>query len=129
MEVLERPLPPLPNSWTSLPSAFVHSARRKPSAPCVADSTGAKLTYAETFLRAAALARVLSRSLGPQIYVGVMIPPTVHGAVANLAISFLGKIPVNLNYTASQAIVDSSIDQCGITHVLTSQRALEKFKI
>ena len=124
-----RPLTPLPKWWTSLPRAFVHSARSRPSAPCFVDSTGTKLNYGETFLRAVALSRVLSRSLGSNPYVGIMIPPTVHGAMANLALSLLGKIPVNLNYTASQSIVDSSIDQCGITHVLTSQRVLDKFKI
>lgn len=125
----DRPLAPLPSTWTSLPRAFVAMARSRPSSPCVADSTGTKLTYSETFLRASALAKVLSRTVGPAKFVGVMVPPTVHGAVANLALALLGKVPVNLNYTASQAIVDSSVDQCGITHVLTSGRVLDKFKI
>ena len=125
----DRPLSPLPSHWRSLPRAFVHSARSKPKAPCLIDSTKTTLTYGETFLRAAALARILKRMLGPEEYVGVMIPPTVHGALANLAVALLGKVPVNLNYTASQTIVDSSIDQCGITHVLTSRRVLDKFKI
>jgi len=58
-----------------------------------------------------------------------MVPPTVPGAVANLAVSFWGKVPINLNYTASQAMVDASIDQAGITHVLTSAKVLERFKI
>ncbi len=58
-----------------------------------------------------------------------MIPPTVHGAMANVALALLGKIPVNLNYTASQSLVDSSVAQCKITHVLTSKRVLDKFKI
>jgi len=127
--VPDRPLAPLPKGWTSLGRAFVTSARARPSAPCLADSTGTKLAYGETFLRASALARVLGRIVGTGRYVGVMVPPTVHGAVANLALTLLGKIPVNLNYTASQGIVDSSIDQCGITHVLTSGRVLDKFKI
>ena len=55
--------------------------------------------------------------------------PTVPAAVANLAVSLRGKIPVNLNYSASQALVDSSIEQCGITHVLTSSKVLDRFKI
>ena len=50
-------------------------------------------------------------------------------AVANLAVSLWGKIPVNLNYSASQEVVDSSIEQCGITHVVTSAKVLDKFKI
>ena len=88
----------------------------------MADTTGTSLSYADTFLRAVALARVLERELGPEEHVGVFVPPSVPGAVANLALALLGKIPVNLNYTASQAVLDSSIDQAGITHVLTSRR-------
>jgi acyl-[acyl-carrier-protein]-phospholipid O-acyltransferase/long-chain-fatty-acid--[acyl-carrier-protein] ligase len=49
--------------------------------------------------------------------------------VANLAVSLRGKVPINLNYTASQAIVDASVDQAGITHVLTSAKVLDRFKI
>ena len=125
----DRPLSPLPRAWTSLARAFVATARRKPKALALADSTGTALSYGETFLRAAALARVLGRTLGEGPYVGVLIPPTVHGAMANLALALLGKVAVNLNYTGGQAVVDSSIDQCGMTHVLTSRRVLDKFKI
>ena len=128
-ETPDRKLAPLPKSWRSLPRSFVHTARRKPLALALVDSTGTSLTYRDAFLRASALARVLSRTLGPEPYVGVMLPPTVHGAMANLALSLLGKIPVNLNYTASQSLVDRSIDQCKISHVLTSKRVLDKFKI
>ena len=93
------------------------------------DSTGATLTYGDTFLRALVLGRVLSRTWGPARHVGLMVPPTVPAAVANLAVTLWGKIPVNLNYTASQDVVDSSIEQCGITHVLTSAKVLDRFKI
>jgi acyl-[acyl-carrier-protein]-phospholipid O-acyltransferase / long-chain-fatty-acid--[acyl-carrier-protein] ligase len=75
------------------------------------------------------LARVLEREWGPATHIGLMVPPTVPAAVANLAVSLRGKIPVNLNYTASQALVDSSIEQCEITHVLTSSKVLERSKI
>jgi acyl-[acyl-carrier-protein]-phospholipid O-acyltransferase/long-chain-fatty-acid--[acyl-carrier-protein] ligase len=95
----------------------------------MADSTGAKLTYADTLLRALALGRVLARELGTSRYVGLLIPPTVPSAVANLAVSLWGKIPVNLNYTASEETINSAIDQCGISQVVTSRKALDKFKL
>ena len=47
--------------------------------------------------------------------------------MANLALTLIGKIPINLNYTASQSIVDSSVEQCGITHVITSRKVLDRF--
>jgi acyl-[acyl-carrier-protein]-phospholipid O-acyltransferase/long-chain-fatty-acid--[acyl-carrier-protein] ligase len=95
----------------------------------MADSTGASLTYGQTLIRALVLGRVLARNWGPADHVGLLIPPTVPGVVANLAATLWGKVPVNLNYSASQSLVDASIDQCGITHVLTSAKVLDRFKI
>lgn len=123
------PLQPLPEHWRSLPRAFAHQARAHWRKTAVADSTKVTLTYGETFTRAVVLGRVLRRRLGPETYVGVLLPPTVAGAVANLALSLIGKVPVNLNYTASQGLVDSSIDQCGIQHVLLSRKVVDKFGI
>jgi len=95
----------------------------------MADSTNATLSYGDTLLRAVVLARILKRTVGPGPYVGLLLPPTVHSTVANIAIALLGKVAVNLNYTASQSLVDSSIAQCGITHVITSRKVLDKFGI
>jgi acyl-[acyl-carrier-protein]-phospholipid O-acyltransferase / long-chain-fatty-acid--[acyl-carrier-protein] ligase len=124
-----RELPPLPAQWRSLPRAFVVQARTLAARTAMADSTGATLTYGQTLLRALVLGRVLERLWGPADHFGLMVPPTVPSAVSNLAVSLSGKIPVNLNYSASQAQVDYSIDQCHITHVLTSARVLDRFKI
>ncbi len=106
----EHPLPPLPSHWHSLPRVFVHQARAHRGRQAVADSTGVRLTYRQTLLRALALGRVLERTLGPAPFVGLFLPPTVPTVVANVALALWGKIPVNLNYTASQGLVDASID-------------------
>jgi acyl-[acyl-carrier-protein]-phospholipid O-acyltransferase / long-chain-fatty-acid--[acyl-carrier-protein] ligase len=124
-----RDLPPLPEAWRSLPSAFVHAARKRMARVAISDSTGASYTYGQTFLRALAMGRVLARMWGDAAHVGLLVPPVVPAAIANLAVALRGKIPVNLNYTASQEVVDSSIEQCGITHVVTSSKVLDKFKI
>lgn len=123
------PLSPLPAHWRSIPSAFVHEARTRPGREAMADSAKTALTYGQTFLRAIVLARVLKRLVGPEKYVGLLLPPTVPSAVANVALALLGKVPVNLNYTVSQTLVDSSIAQCGVSHVITSRKVLDKFGI
>jgi acyl-[acyl-carrier-protein]-phospholipid O-acyltransferase/long-chain-fatty-acid--[acyl-carrier-protein] ligase len=112
-----------------LPRVFVHQARSLGNRIALGDSTGASLTYAQALVRALALGRVLERTLGPAPHVGILIPPNAPCAVANLALALWGKVPINLNYTASQALVDSSIEQSGITHVLTSAKVLDRFKI
>jgi acyl-[acyl-carrier-protein]-phospholipid O-acyltransferase/long-chain-fatty-acid--[acyl-carrier-protein] ligase len=124
-----RPLDPLPEDWRSLAHALLSQVKAKPAAEAICDGTGAKLTYGETFLRALVLGRYLKRTVGPAEYVGVVLPPTVPAAVVNLALVFQGKIPVNLNYTAGQHMIDSAIDQCEITHVITSPKVLERFHI
>jgi acyl-[acyl-carrier-protein]-phospholipid O-acyltransferase/long-chain-fatty-acid--[acyl-carrier-protein] ligase len=124
-----RDLPPLPESWRSLPAAFVRAARAHSARVAICDSTGASHTYGDTFLRALAMGRVLTRTWSDADHVGLLVPPVVPAAIANLAVSLWGKVPVNLNYTASQEAVDSSIQQCGITHVVSSAKVLDKFKI
>ncbi len=95
----------------------------------MADSLKVSLTYGSALTRALALGRVLRRELGPEPYVGVMVPPSVAGAIANISLLFLGKIPINLNYSASQGIIDKSIERCGIKQVITSRRFLEKIHL
>ncbi len=123
------PLQPIPDSIQSLGTAFARTMAKQPNALAFADSTKTKLSYRQTMQRATALARVLGRTVGPGRYVGILLPPTVAAAVTNLAVTLLGKIPVNLNYTVSESVVNSCIDQCELSHVISSRRALEKFPI
>jgi acyl-[acyl-carrier-protein]-phospholipid O-acyltransferase/long-chain-fatty-acid--[acyl-carrier-protein] ligase len=123
----DTPLPPPPAGWRSLGRAFVQAARAHRDRRAIADSLGADLTYGETLLRALALGRVLGRAVGPNPYVGVFLPPSAPAAVANIALTLMGKVPVNLNYTVGQDVLDSCGRQCGLTHVITSRRAVEKF--
>lgn len=124
-----RPLSPLPAEWRSLLHAFVRQARRDPKRPALRDSSGAAISYGQTLMRASALARVLARELGPEEYVGLMLPPMVPSAVANVALGLLGKIPVNLNYTTNQQMVDAAVIQCHIKTVITSAKVLDKCPI
>src|SRR5207245_6997336 len=63
---------------------------------------------------------------GPEPMIGLWIPTSVGGALANLACTFLGKTTVNLNYTASPEAIRSAIRQAGIRQVLTSKVFVRK---
>jgi acyl-[acyl-carrier-protein]-phospholipid O-acyltransferase / long-chain-fatty-acid--[acyl-carrier-protein] ligase len=119
-------VPPLPAAWRSLPRAFLDTARSRWSKVGMVDSTGVSLTYGSALVRALALSRALARELGPEPYVGLMVPPSVGAALANIALLMLGKIPVNLNYSASQAVIDAACDQAGIKLVGTARKVVEK---
>jgi acyl-[acyl-carrier-protein]-phospholipid O-acyltransferase/long-chain-fatty-acid--[acyl-carrier-protein] ligase len=58
-----------------------------------------------------------------------MLPSSVGGVVANLAITLNGKIPVNLNFTAGQKHVDSAIRRCGITQIIGARRVVDRVGI
>ena len=122
-------LSPLPDGWTSLAQAFVRQARASGNRPALSDSTGVHLNYSDTLIRSIACARLLKRLLGPEPYVGLLLPPLVPSAVANIALTMLGKIPVNLNYTAGPDAIQAAIDECGIQHILTSRKVLARFHL
>ncbi|MEX0827758.1 MAG: AMP-binding protein, partial [Haliea sp.] len=58
--------------------------------------------------------------------VGVILPASVGGALANIAILLAGKVPVNLNFTAGHEGMVSAMTQCSIKTILTSRVFLSK---
>jgi len=109
---------------------FVRAAARHPFRPCMGDSTLPKiLTYGRALTGAIILARKLRPLLGDPAMVGLWLPSSVGGALANVALAFLGKTSVNLNYTAGPETIQSAIRQCRIRHVLTSRRFTARMKI
>ena len=61
--------------------------------------------------------------------VGILLPPSVPGALVNFASLLAGKVPVNLNYTLSAATLASCIQQCQIETVVTSEAFLSRLKL
>ncbi len=122
----DRPLPPLPAAWRSLPAALLASARAHWGKLAMVDSLGTRRTYGEVLIGSLILGRLFRQRLGDEPYVGLLVPPGAAGAVANIAIATLGKVAVNLNYSASKPVVDSSIAQCGIKHIITTPKILDK---
>lgn len=105
---------------------FIGVARRHPLRLCAADERSGALKYALVLIGAVALARKLKPILGDAKMVGVLVPPSVGGAVVNVALQFMGKTPVNLNYTSSNESIASCARQCDIRHTLTAKAFLQK---
>ena len=111
----------------SLALAFAGLARRRAGRPAIADSSGLSLTFGQTLTAALALARVLRPAVGDARRVGVLLPPSVGGALANVALALLGRAAVNLNFTVSQEAFRSALRQAGIRTIVTADAFLEKF--
>jgi acyl-[acyl-carrier-protein]-phospholipid O-acyltransferase/long-chain-fatty-acid--[acyl-carrier-protein] ligase len=110
---------------------FIRMAAKLPFHPCLIDSSvpgGRKLTYGRSLAASVMLGKLLRPMLGETQNVGIWLPPSVGGALANIALAILGKTSVNLNYSSSALVVQASIRQAGIRHVLTSRRFTERIK-
>ncbi len=102
---------------------FVRMAARHPFRTCMLDSLnrGKMYRYGEVLAGAWLVRDLLQPIVRDDRMVGIWLPPGAGGAFANIAVTFLGKAPVNLNYTSSAAVVQSAIRQCGIRKVLTAR--------
>jgi len=111
---------------------FVRIAVRHPFRTCFIDPTNTAkpmLRYGEALAAAKVVTGLFRPLLGNDKMVGVWLPPSAGSALTNIALGFLGKVPVNLNYASSPAVVQSSIRQCGIRRVITSRRFVSKLKL
>jgi acyl-[acyl-carrier-protein]-phospholipid O-acyltransferase/long-chain-fatty-acid--[acyl-carrier-protein] ligase len=113
------------------PRAFLRTCRQQSSRVKVADSLGESLTGGQLLIRTLVLRRLLLREvLQPEEkYVGILLPPSAGAVIVNAVMPLVGRIGVNLNYTLSRAELDHCIHQCGIKHVLTTRRVMDKLKI
>jgi acyl-[acyl-carrier-protein]-phospholipid O-acyltransferase / long-chain-fatty-acid--[acyl-carrier-protein] ligase len=111
----------------TLDRAFVHTARLHPWQFFMADGKTPRVSFASALSKTVFIARRLRRQVGDQPMIGLLIPPSVGGALSNYALMLAGRVPVNLNYTASNEIISSSAQQCGIDVVITSRAFLDRF--
>ncbi|MFO7871364.1 MAG: acyl-[ACP]--phospholipid O-acyltransferase [Kiritimatiellia bacterium] len=115
------------NTRRTLAFRLVHSARKHWFRPALADTTGKKLNFGQTLTGAIALSRRIHAMSPGQENVGVLLPASVGGALTNIAVTLLGKTPVNLNFTSPLKSIKSAIDQCGIRTIISSRAFVEKF--
>lgn len=107
---------------------FIRQCRSAWSRVKVADSAGTELTGGRLLTSTLAFHRLLTKSvLKPDAqFVGLLLPPSVGGLLANTAVTLAGKISVNLNYTLTEDTVNYCIREAKIQQVITSRRFMEK---
>ncbi len=105
---------------------FVRTAKHNWRSFCMADSSRQRLTFGRALVASLLLSQwIRARSRGEE-KIGLLLPASVGGALANVATSLAGKVPVNLNFTAGREAMASAIDQCQIKTILTSRLFLSK---
>jgi acyl-[acyl-carrier-protein]-phospholipid O-acyltransferase/long-chain-fatty-acid--[acyl-carrier-protein] ligase len=109
----------------TLPKAWIKSAKRRLGEPMVMDSTGTALTNRRLITAVLLFAGEIRRRC-PQQNLGILLPASSAGVIANLAGWLAGKTVVNLNYTASREAVGAALAKADIFHVITAERFTRK---
>ena len=112
-----------------LQRSFVQTARRHPFRFAMADGRTPRLNFGAALMRTVFLARRLRPVWRGQQMVGILLPSSIPGALVNMAALLMGKVPVNLNYTASNEVLASCAKQCGLQTVITSKAFLERVHV
>ena len=113
----------------TLARRVVRSARRNWRHFAMADSTGRELTYGRMLTGGILVSRWIRRERPNDQMLGVLLPPTVAGALVNIGSTLAGRVPVNLNFTAGREAMAAAIEKCGIRTVISSRAFLAKAKL
>ncbi len=112
-----------------LHTSFIRTAKRRWFSFCMADTTGAELSFGKTLIGAMLLSHWVRKQATNDSMVGIVLPASAGGALANIAVFLARKVPVNLNFTAGQEAMAAAIRQCGIKTIVTSRLFLSKANV
>jgi acyl-[acyl-carrier-protein]-phospholipid O-acyltransferase/long-chain-fatty-acid--[acyl-carrier-protein] ligase len=95
---------------------------KHPRRPFLVDRTIGRrqLSCGQLFAAVAVFSRRI-RATVPERRVGIVLPPGAGAFIANLAVLSAGKIPVNLNFTAGRAALETSYRLGGIATVISAE--------
>ncbi|MDD4003881.1 MAG: acyl-[ACP]--phospholipid O-acyltransferase [Elusimicrobiaceae bacterium] len=110
------------DSKLPLPLAFAEEAKRHWFRFCMADSGVRRIKMGSALTRAVVLSKILDKILPAASNVGILLPPSAAGALVNIAVSLLGKVPVNLNYTTPFENIAACARQAGLEKIIVSKK-------
>jgi len=108
--------------------ACLRGLKKNPGKVAVIDGhDSSQLQRGRLLAAALSLSRIV-RARVPEQRVGIVLPPGAPAVLANLAVFFAGKIPVNLNFTAGQTALEASIRRAGIGSAITADAVRGRLK-
>ncbi|HKY72276.1 MAG TPA: acyl-[ACP]--phospholipid O-acyltransferase [Nitrospira sp.] len=108
---------------------FIHAMRRRPFRFVMSDQRRPHVSALQALIGSIALGRALRPLWQGQRHVGILLPPSVAGALVNVAAPLCGKTSVNLNYTVGRSGLEAAVRQAGLRTIVTSREFVEKAKL
>lgn len=110
----------------TLPSAFVRSMKNADGGYAIADVDGGPLSHRKLLTATALFRKRMVQTAGDNI--GLLVPTSSAGAIANMAALMAGKTVVNMNFTAPVSSLKSALEQADVKTIVTSRRFVIKLK-
>jgi len=108
---------------------FIHAMRRHPFRFAMADHSRPHVSSLQALIGSIVFARVLRPHWDGQRHVGILLPPTVAGALVNVAAPLCGKTSVNLNYTVGKSGLEAAVRLASLRTIVTSRVFVQKAKL
>jgi acyl-[acyl-carrier-protein]-phospholipid O-acyltransferase/long-chain-fatty-acid--[acyl-carrier-protein] ligase len=112
----------------TLPKTWIKEAKNVGSKLSIADSTGVELSGHKFITAVLVMRNKFKKLLGAEQNVGLIVPTSAGGSIANMATLTLGKTIVNLNYSSGTASLSHAIKLAGIKQIITSKQFMTKLK-
>jgi acyl-[acyl-carrier-protein]-phospholipid O-acyltransferase/long-chain-fatty-acid--[acyl-carrier-protein] ligase len=110
----------------SLAMALLQGLKRNSSKNRILDGSDDSELGFDKLLAAAIVFSKFIRDETDKPRVAIVLPPGKAGLIANLAVLFAGKTPVNLNFTAGHEAIKSSIRQADVDRFITADPFVRK---
>ncbi len=110
----------------SLAMALLEGLKKHGSSNKIIDGADdSEMSFASVLAAAIAFSKTLKQETD-NARVAIVLPPGRAGLIANLAVLFAGKVPVNLNFTAGHEAIKSTIRQAGVDRFITTDPFVRK---
>lgn len=114
-------LEPIALSW-------LRASKHRGTGYAVAEARGGKMLSGRRFMAGVFAFSRLIKKRSPEQQLGLLLPTSTAGLMANMAALLLGKTVVNLNYTADLKSLQSSLDKAALKSIYTSRQFVSKLK-
>ena len=97
--------------------------------PIMEDTSRKPVKFCAFFLKAFILGRLISRAVGDEKYVGLMIPTSNACALSVFGLHAYGKIPAMINFTSGPKQVISTCETIGLKTIVTAKKVVSMAKL
>ena len=115
------------NTLPTIPQAWISAAKRRPKQASIIDSSGKQLNNQQVLTSVLLFSGEVSRRTDKNA-VGLLLPASSAGAIANMAALSQGKTTVNLNYSAPSTSVCECAERADIDCIITSSRFVKQLE-